>query len=208
MGTPRALDQGKPAQIPGSHARTKIYPVQDIERLREEIRKASENFPPAGWLEMNEAAARRTYRCRCGRIGLGKDAFRVAGGSAGRPCIVVSFSASRRSIGSLRKRAEIIYSSWKAMGVEGGVHRKGMSIGTARRRSSALPGGLSAHASRTVISPAEGGREFRWRRRLSAVVVGGGSTRPMSCADSRRNSARLESRIPIRTIRASCACRS
>jgi predicted site-specific integrase-resolvase len=47
---------GQVVPIPGTSARTKIYPIAETERLREEIRKASENFPPKGWVEMNEAA--------------------------------------------------------------------------------------------------------------------------------------------------------
>lgn len=50
------LAAGQIVPIPGTSARTKIYPVGEIERLREEIRKASESFPPEGWVEMKEAA--------------------------------------------------------------------------------------------------------------------------------------------------------
>jgi predicted site-specific integrase-resolvase len=52
----REIAPGQVVPIPGTSARTKIYPVAEIERLREEIRKAAENFPPAGWVEMKEAA--------------------------------------------------------------------------------------------------------------------------------------------------------
>ena len=52
------MTAGQIVPIPGTSARTKIYPVAEIERLREEIRKAGESFPPAGWVEMKEAARR------------------------------------------------------------------------------------------------------------------------------------------------------
>jgi DNA-binding transcriptional MerR regulator len=52
------MTPGEVVPIPGTSARTKIYPVAEIERVRGEIRKASENFPPAGWVEMKEAARR------------------------------------------------------------------------------------------------------------------------------------------------------
>lgn len=50
--------QGQVVPIPGTSARTKIYPVREIERLQEEIRKAKQNFQPNGWVEMKEAARR------------------------------------------------------------------------------------------------------------------------------------------------------
>jgi transposase len=52
------VSEGRVAPIPGTSARTKVYPVEEIERLREEIRKATSEFPPAGWVEMAEAARR------------------------------------------------------------------------------------------------------------------------------------------------------
>jgi hypothetical protein len=52
------MTAGEVVPIPGTSARTKIYPVAEVDRLRDEIRKASENFPPAGWVEMTEAARR------------------------------------------------------------------------------------------------------------------------------------------------------
>jgi hypothetical protein len=52
------LPEGQVAPIPGTSARTKIYSIEQIERLAQEIKDALENFPPPGWLEMNEAARR------------------------------------------------------------------------------------------------------------------------------------------------------
>jgi hypothetical protein len=52
------LAEGQIAPIPGTSARTKIYPMGDVERLRDEVRAGIENFPPAGWLEMGAAAKR------------------------------------------------------------------------------------------------------------------------------------------------------
>jgi predicted site-specific integrase-resolvase len=52
------LAEGKVVPIPGTSARTKIYPRAAIEQLRETIRTEIENFPPAGWLEMTAAAWR------------------------------------------------------------------------------------------------------------------------------------------------------
>ncbi len=52
------LPEGRVVPIPGSNARTKIYPIADIERVRDEIRAAVANFPPPGWLTMREAAKR------------------------------------------------------------------------------------------------------------------------------------------------------
>lgn len=52
------LAEGQVAPIPGTSARTKIYPRAEIEALREAIRIEIENFPPAGWLELGAAAKR------------------------------------------------------------------------------------------------------------------------------------------------------
>jgi hypothetical protein len=52
------LAEGQVAPIPGTSARTKIYPIEHIERVREEILAAAANFPPPGWLTMREAARR------------------------------------------------------------------------------------------------------------------------------------------------------
>jgi predicted site-specific integrase-resolvase len=52
------LTEGRIVPIPGTGARTKIYPIADVERVREEIRAAAENFPPPGWLTMSGAARR------------------------------------------------------------------------------------------------------------------------------------------------------
>jgi predicted site-specific integrase-resolvase len=52
------LIEGQTVPIPGTSARTKIYPIADVERVREEIRAAAENFPPPGWLTLAGAARR------------------------------------------------------------------------------------------------------------------------------------------------------
>jgi predicted site-specific integrase-resolvase len=52
------LAAGQIVPIPGTSGRTKIYPRAEIERLREAIRAEIENFPPAGWVTMTEAARR------------------------------------------------------------------------------------------------------------------------------------------------------
>jgi hypothetical protein len=52
------LAAGRAVPIPGTGARTKIYPRAEVERLREAIRAEVENFPPAGWLTMADAARR------------------------------------------------------------------------------------------------------------------------------------------------------
>ncbi len=52
------LAEGNTVPIPGTGARTKIYPRAEIERLRDAIRAEIENFPPAGWVTMTEAARR------------------------------------------------------------------------------------------------------------------------------------------------------
>jgi hypothetical protein len=52
------LAQGRTVPIPGTSARTKIYPRAEIERLRDVIRAEIENFPPAGWVRLAEAARR------------------------------------------------------------------------------------------------------------------------------------------------------
>lgn len=52
------LAEGQTVPIPGTGARTKIYPRVEIERLREAIRSEIENFPPQGWLTMAQAAKR------------------------------------------------------------------------------------------------------------------------------------------------------
>jgi predicted site-specific integrase-resolvase len=52
------LAEGRIVPIPGTGARTKIYPISDVERVREEIRAAAENFPPPGWLTLAGAARR------------------------------------------------------------------------------------------------------------------------------------------------------
>jgi DNA-binding transcriptional MerR regulator len=52
------ITAGRVAPIPGTSARTKVYPIAEIERVRGEIRKSSERFPPEGWVEMTEAARR------------------------------------------------------------------------------------------------------------------------------------------------------
>ena len=52
------LAEGRTVPIPGTGARTKIYPRAEIERLREAIRAEVENVPPAGWLTMADAARR------------------------------------------------------------------------------------------------------------------------------------------------------
>ena len=52
------LPEGRVVPIPGTSARTKIYPIADVERVREEIRAAAENFPPPGWLTLAGAARR------------------------------------------------------------------------------------------------------------------------------------------------------
>jgi hypothetical protein len=54
----RRLAEGQVVPIPGTSARTKIYPIEDVERVREEIRAAAVNFPPPGWLTMRGAAKR------------------------------------------------------------------------------------------------------------------------------------------------------
>lgn len=51
---------GRVTPIPGTSARTKIYPLAEIERLREELREAAANFPPQGWIRLEEAADRAT----------------------------------------------------------------------------------------------------------------------------------------------------
>lgn len=52
------LAEGQVVPIPGTSARTKIYPIEHIERVREEIRAAAVNFPPPGWLTLAGAAKR------------------------------------------------------------------------------------------------------------------------------------------------------
>jgi predicted site-specific integrase-resolvase len=52
------LPEGRVVPIPGSSARTKIYPIANVEQVRDEIRAAAANFPPPGWLTMREAAKR------------------------------------------------------------------------------------------------------------------------------------------------------
>jgi hypothetical protein len=52
------LPEGQTVPIPGTGARTKIYPRAEIERLRDAIRAEIENFPPPGWLTMADAARR------------------------------------------------------------------------------------------------------------------------------------------------------
>ena len=52
------LAEGRIVPIPATGARTKIYPIADIERVREDIRAAAANFPPSGWLTLAGAAKR------------------------------------------------------------------------------------------------------------------------------------------------------
>jgi predicted site-specific integrase-resolvase len=52
------LAEGLVVPISGTSARTKVYPRAEVERLREAIRAEIENFPPAGWLTLGEAARR------------------------------------------------------------------------------------------------------------------------------------------------------
>ncbi|CAA9397734.1 MAG: hypothetical protein AVDCRST_MAG64-1617 [uncultured Phycisphaerae bacterium] len=52
------LAEGRIVPIAGTSARTKIYPIADVERVREDIRAAAENFPPPGWLTLAGAAKR------------------------------------------------------------------------------------------------------------------------------------------------------
>jgi transposase-like protein len=51
--------EGRVVPIPGTCTRTKVYPLEEVRRLREEIATAAENFPPAGWIDLGTASARR-----------------------------------------------------------------------------------------------------------------------------------------------------
>ncbi|HYE19058.1 MAG TPA: AP2 domain-containing protein, partial [Tepidisphaeraceae bacterium] len=52
------IGEGRWTPIPGTSARTKVYPIEDVERLGREIEAAKANFPPAGWVALAEAARR------------------------------------------------------------------------------------------------------------------------------------------------------
>ena len=71
------LNEGQRAQIPGSLPRTKIYPVEEIERMHEEILKANKEFPPPGWLDM-DGLPRARVSVQVWKGGSPKGASRVA----------------------------------------------------------------------------------------------------------------------------------
>ena len=52
------LPEGITVPIPGTSARTKVYLTEDVERLVESLAAEAADFPPAGWVEIGEAARR------------------------------------------------------------------------------------------------------------------------------------------------------
>ena len=83
----RRVTEGRWTPIPGTSARTKVYRVEEIERLREELRHAAANFPPTGWLEIRQAARRANVSMNVwkrwmaeGRVTVGPWVARPAGG--------------------------------------------------------------------------------------------------------------------------------
>lgn len=66
------LAEGQIVPIPGTSARTKIYPRTEIDRLREAIRDDIENFPPPGWVTMAEAARRANVSVQVWKTWLGE----------------------------------------------------------------------------------------------------------------------------------------
>ena len=74
------LAEGQTVPIPGTSARTKIYPRAEIERLREAIRAEIENFPPCRLGDDGRGGAAGE------RVGAGVE--EVAGGRAGRAVAV------------------------------------------------------------------------------------------------------------------------
>ena len=52
------MSEGRVVPIPGTSARTKVWPREEVEALRERLREEAANFPPAGWVRMKGAARR------------------------------------------------------------------------------------------------------------------------------------------------------
>lgn len=78
---------GRLAPIPGTGARTKVYPLENVERLGREIEEAKVNFPPTGWVRLAEAARRARVSVSAwkgwvldGRVESGRWVVRPTGG--------------------------------------------------------------------------------------------------------------------------------
>lgn len=81
------LTKGRVVPIPGTSARTKVYRGEELRRLREEIRIAAAKFPPAGWIDLKEAARRAQVSagvwkrwCQAGRVTGGRWVTKPTGG--------------------------------------------------------------------------------------------------------------------------------
>ena len=73
------LPVGETVPVPGTSARTKVYLTEDVERLAAALAAAPANFPPPGWVTLEEAAARANVSAgvwkkwtQCGRADKGK----------------------------------------------------------------------------------------------------------------------------------------